>query len=55
VVDGNERAIPPVIFDIFKKLKILTNSELRNLKKNYDFNLFNHAKILTGSIKTKLK
>ncbi len=54
IEDGNERAIPSAVFEIFKKLRILSNSELNKLKKYYKFNITNHAKIPVGSIKTKL-
>lgn len=52
IIDGNERAMPSLVFSIFKKLKILNNSELNLYKKKYKFDLFNHAKIKVGSIKT---
>ena len=52
VVDGNERALPSVVFNIFKKLKILNSSNLKKLKKYYNFNIINHAKIKVGSINT---
>mgnify|MGYP001453738847 CR=1 FL=1 len=52
VVDGNERVIPSIIFNIFKKLKIMNSTELKKLMKYYDFNIVNHAKIKVGSIKT---
>ena len=28
IIDGNERAMPSLVFSIFKKLKILNNSSL---------------------------
>jgi len=52
IIDGNERAMPSLVFSIFKKLKILNNSELNLYKKKYKFDLFNHTKIKVGSIKT---
>ena len=52
--DGNERAIPSVIFTFFKKLKIMNSYELSVFKKYYNFQLFNHAKINVGSIQTKI-
>ena len=52
IIDGNERAMPSLVFSIFKKLKILNNSELNLYKKKYKFDLLNHAKIKVGSIKT---
>ena len=54
IEDGNERAIPPIIYDLFKKYKILILNELRELKKFYNFNIYNHAKVKIGSIKTNL-
>ena len=54
VVDGNERAIPSVIYNLFKKYKIMNLYELKKLKKFYNFQLINHAKINIGSIKTKI-
>tara|TARA_A100001011_G_scaffold400637_1_gene517032 strand:- start:2456 stop:3448 length:993 start_codon:yes stop_codon:yes gene_type:complete len=54
IVDGNERALPSVIYNVFKKLKIMNYSELNKLKKFYNFKLFNHAKIIVGSIDTKI-
>ena len=52
IIDGNERAMPSLVFSIFKKLKILNSSELNLYKKKYKFDLLNHAKIKVGSIKT---
>ena len=39
VVDGNERAIPPVTFDLFKKLKIFNKKQQIEFKKQYNFQL----------------
>ena len=50
VSDGNERAIPYLIYNLFKKFKIMNNLELNNFKKIYNFNLINHANITVGSI-----
>ena len=50
VTDGNERAIPITIMNIFKKLKIMNKSELRNLQRKEDFNLKNHAEKKIGFI-----
>ncbi len=55
VEDGNERAIPPIIYKLFKKYKIMNLKELKNLNRFYNFKLVNHAKIKVGSIKTNLK
>ena len=54
IIDGNERAIPYLIFSIFKKLQLLNKEELTELKKIYSFKLLNHAKIKIGSIKTSI-
>ena len=37
VVDGNERAIPPLTFDLFKKLKIINKKQQIELKNNIIF------------------
>ena len=54
VIDGNERAIPSIVFNIFKKFKLMNLDELRIFKQFYDFRIVNHANIKVGSIKTKL-
>ncbi len=54
IIDGNERVIPSIIYDLFKKFKIFDYKELSKFKKIYDFQIKNHAKIIVGSIKTKL-
>ncbi len=54
VADGNERALPSIIYNLFKKFKIMNKRELVHLKKFYDFNILNHAKIKVGSIETNL-
>ena len=54
IIDGNERAIPYLIFSIFKKLQLLNKEELKELNKIYSFKLLNHAKIKIGSIKTSI-
>ena len=54
VVDGNERAIPDEIYNLFKKIKILKNFELNELEKTYKFKIINHAKIVTGKIETTI-
>ena len=50
VTDGNERAIPITIMNIFKRLKIMNKSELRNLQRKEGFNLKNHAEKKIGFI-----
>ena len=54
VADGNERALPSVVFELFKKFKILSNSELNKLYKWNNFKILNHASIQTGFILTKI-
>ena len=55
VNDGNERALPSIANEIFKKLKILNSSELRKLSKWSNEKIFNHAKKTTGKIYTEIK
>ena len=50
ITDGNERAIPITILNIFKKLKIMNNEELKNLEKKEKFDLQNHAGKKIGHI-----
>ena len=33
IIDGNERAIPPLAMEIFLKLQLFSNEEITNLKK----------------------
>jgi len=54
VADGNERAIPPVIYNLFKKFKIMNAKELLQLKKIFNSRITNHAKIKVGSITTNI-
>ena len=54
VADGNERAIPYVIHEIFKEFKILDKKTLNNFNKIYRNELINHAGIKVGKIETKL-
>ena len=54
VVDGNERAIPAVIYKLFKKFKMMNNKQLKGFSKFYKFELVNHAKIVVGSIRTNI-
>ncbi len=54
VVDGNERAIPVVIYKLFKKFKMMNNKQLKKFSKFYKFELVNHAKIVVGSIRTNI-
>ena len=55
VRDGNERAIPITIINIFKKLKLMNNIELGNLEKNEQFYLKNHANRKIGYISSTIK
>ena len=54
VSDGNERAIPNLLYNLFKKLNIMNKFELAKFKKLYNFQILNHANILVGSIKTNI-
>ena len=54
VTDGNERAIPITIINIFKKLKIMNKSELRSLQRKEEFYLKNHAEKKIGHINCKI-
>ena len=53
VADGNERAIPSLIYYLFKKYKIMNQKQLKALNELYKFKLLNHAGIEIGSIETK--
>ena len=55
ITDGNERAIPIAILNIFKKLKIMNREELKNLKKIEKFELQNHASKKIGHISITMK
>ncbi len=50
VSDGNERAIPITIINIFRKLKLMSNKELVNLEKKEQLYLKNHANKEIGYI-----
>lgn len=54
VADGNERALPSAVFEVFKKLKILNKDQQREYLFNHNANLYNHAKLKVGIIKTQL-
>ncbi len=54
VVDGNERAIPPIVYNLFRKFKMMNAVELNELKKFCKFDLVNHAKIKIGSVETNI-
>lgn len=54
VIDGNERAIPPLIYKLFKRFNIMNNRELKEFKNYYSFQIVNHANIIVGSIESKI-
>ncbi len=55
VKDGNERVLPSAVHTLFKKFKILNPEELKKFYSWNEFNLYNHAKVRIGSIKTIIK
>jgi L-asparaginase II len=55
VSDGNERALPSVIYSLCKKFKLLNNKEIEKFKLWNSFLLYNHAKIKIGEIKTVIE
>ena len=55
ITDGNERAIPISIINIFKKLKIMNAEDLKNLEKREKFELQNHAGRNIGRISLTMK
>ena len=55
VTDGNQRAIPITIINIFKKLKLMNKTELKNLEKREEFDLKNHAKKRVGYIISRIR
>ena len=55
VNDGNERALPSIANEIFKKLNILSKKELDILSKWSGEIILNHAKEKVGKIYTKIK
>jgi len=54
IVDGNERATPYLIYELFKKLKIMKKNELLKLEKFCKFDLTNHARIVVGRVNAKV-
>ncbi|MCF8008356.1 MAG: asparaginase [Halanaerobiales bacterium] len=54
VEDGNSRAIPPVVIDLLKKLKIIDKKELNKLSKYQKSLVKNHHKHVVGDIKSIL-
>ena len=55
ITDGNERAIPITLLNIFEKLKIMNKEELKNLEKKERFELQNHADKKIGHISLTMK
>ncbi len=55
VIDGNERVLPSVVYNLFKKLKLLKNKQIEELKYWNNFILKNHANIKIGHIKTVIE
>ena len=55
IKDGNERAIPITLINIFKKLKIMNKKELKKLEKKEIFELQNHAGKKIGQISITMK
>ena len=55
ITDGNERAIPIAILNIFKKFKVMSKVELKNLEKKEKFELKNHAGRNIGRISLTMK
>ena len=55
IADGNERAIPIAILNIFKKFKVMSKVELKNLEKKEKFELKNHAGRNIGRISLTMK
>ena len=55
ITDGNERAIPISILNIFKKFKVMNREELNNLEKKEKFDLKNHAGRKIGHISLTMK
>ena len=54
VNDGNERALPSVVYNLFSKLDIISKSKNLNLKKWHNNNLKNHAGKKVGDIFTEI-
>jgi len=54
VVDGNERALPSAVFKIFKNFKILNSFQQKEFLKYHNANLYNHAKLKIGEVKTQI-
>ena len=55
VVDGNARALPSALYTLCKKFKILNKEELETFNSFNNLNLYNHAKVKVGHIRTKIE
>ena len=55
IVDGQERAVPSLAIEIFKKLKLINQKEIKILKKWQNQNIYNHNNKLVGNIFSKIK
>ena len=55
VKDGNGRALSSAMYTLLKKFRILTRAELDQFNSWNKTNMYNHAKIKVGSIKTKIE
>ena len=54
VLDGSNRAIPSIAMQVFLKLKLLSENEIKKLKNWTTQSLFNHTKKKVGKITAKL-
>ena len=54
VIDGNERALPSAVFEVFKKFKIFDKNQQNTFKNFFQSNLYNHAKLKVGEVKTQI-
>ena len=54
IIDGNERAIPPIAMKIFSKLNLLDSKERENLDHWIKPKIYNHAKKEVGKIFAKI-
>ena len=55
VKDGNERALSSAMYTLLKKFKILTKEELDQFNSWNTSNIYNHAKVKIGKIRTKIE
>ncbi len=55
VKDGNERALSSAMYILMKKFKILNEKELDQFNYWNTTNIYNHAKIKVGNIRTKIE